>query len=142
MPVPITEMENLHYLEWLVLNDDRFMGTIEAAMRGIAVEVYAEPPETHGHDQRAQVALNIVLSDIGTGEAARFRNIFATVVIQDEGLRGQFFDTSDPDNTSIPLEDRIKPWLMDAEWLGNVIRAVWNVAAGISEEPEPEESEE
>lgn len=139
MSIPISEMENLHYLEWLVLNDERFMGTIEAAMRGIAVEVYAEPPETHGHDQRAQVALNIALSGIGEGEAARFRNIFATVVIQDDGLRGQFFDTSDPGDTSIPLTDRIKPWLMDAEWLGNVIRHVWGIAANVEPEPESEE---
>ena len=131
MSVPITEMINLHYLEWLVLIDEKFMGTVEAAMRGVAVEVYAESPETHGHRQRAQVALNIALSGIGEGEAARFRNIFATVVIQDDGLRGQFFDTSNPGDTSIPLADRIKPWLMDAEWLGNIIRAVWNIAANV-----------
>lgn len=137
MTVPISEMTNLHFLEWMVLNDEDFMGTIEAAMRSVAVEVYAEDPATHGHDNRAAIALNIALSDIGKGEAARFRNIFATVVIQDEGLRGQFFDVTDPNNTNIPLEDRIKPWLMNADHLGNIIRAVWNVAANV-EEPESE----
>lgn len=134
MEAPITEMNNLHGLEWLVLNDEMFMGTIEAAMRGIAVEVYAENPNTHGHEQRAQIALNIALSDIGKGEAARFRNIFATVVIQDDGLRGQFFDATNPGDTSILLSDRIKPWLMDTGQLKNVIRAVWNVAANVPPE--------
>lgn len=135
----LSELQNLHYAERVVMKNVEFMETIEAAMRAVAVEIYQEPPDTWGHDNRAAIAVNIAMSGADEqSEAKRFRNLFATVVLQHEPLRGQFFDATSPTDANKTMESRIMPWMMDEATLQNVIRGAWNVAANVPAEPEPE----
>lgn len=128
-----SELKNMHYAERAVLRHAEFIQTVEAAVRAVAVDVYTEPANTPGHAQRAHVALVIATSGTeATSEAARFTNLFATVVVQDAKLRGQFFDTTDPGNATRTMESRIRPWLMVEADLRAAIRAAWNVAANVS----------
>lgn len=134
----LNELKNEHYAERVIWKNAEFLDTVEAAMRSVAFDIHQEPEETWGHEQRKQIALNIVMSDVGSDtEAKRFRNIFATVILQHPQLRAQVFDTAVTTTLPVgaPLEQRVKPWLMDEATLQNVIRSAWNAAANVSPEP-------
>lgn len=134
----LNELKNDHYAERVIWKSTEFLDTVEAAMRSVAFTVHQEDEGTWGHEQRKQIALNIVMSDVGSGtEAKRFRNIFATVILQHQQLRAQVFDTAVTTALPLtaPLENRVKPWLMDQTALQNVILNAWNAAANVPPKP-------
>ena len=116
---------NEHVYEAQVIRDTEYLNIVEAAMMQCAVEIHEEPATTHGHENRAHIALNIFLS---TDEAARFARFFAWLALFNPAIRGQVFKAAET--------DKIRPDLIDGAALRTLIKNSWNTAANV---PDPVE---
>lgn len=94
-------------------------------MMQCAIEIHQEPSTTHGHANRAAIALAVFLNPVDTERFARF---FAWLAIFNPTIRGQVFKATET--------DKIRPDLIDGAALRDLIKGAWNVAANV---PDPVE---
>lgn len=111
---------NEHIYEAQVIRDTEYLQTVEAAMMQCALEIYNEPVETPGHDNRAAIALAIFLNPADTDRFGRF---FAWLAIFNPTIRDQVFQEE--------LQDPITPGNIDGVALRTLIKNAWNVAANV-----------
>lgn len=116
---------NEHVFERLVIRHQPYIETIEASMMQCALEVWAEPEDTHGYENRRALALAIFINPDDTERFARF---FAWLAIFNPEIRGQVFHGPDD----------IRPEEIDGETLRTLIKNAWNVAANVQPESEQE----